>query len=202
VGLIVIIIVFAAIHSPFPLPIPSPTTLKPTSPVSSFPVEDHWVGLPPSIIMGARRRNLPLAHGSAESVCLRTHRYLHHAPPRQHTWPRTLTTPLYATTLHSHLLPGHTPAPHSHLSFGYKLTVTARTTGLVPNVAKDRAPPHPLTPWQSIQRALVVPLSSPHQRDFVCGASIGAAQVGILMVALFNLLFKRSRLHCLDICLT
>ena len=32
VGLIVIIIVFAAIHSPFPLPIPSPTTLRPHPP--------------------------------------------------------------------------------------------------------------------------------------------------------------------------
>jgi len=202
VGLIVIINAFAVILSPFPPPIPSPTTLGPTSPVSSFPVEDHWVGLPPSIIVGARRRNLRLARGSAESVCLRTHRYLHHAPPRPHTRPRTLTTPLHATTLHSHLLPTHTPAPHSHLSFGYKLTVTARTTGVAPNVAKDRAPPHPLTPWQSIQRALVVPLSSPHQRAFVCGACIGTAQVGVLLVSLFNPLFKRSRLHCFDICLT
>jgi len=87
-----------------------------------------------------------LARGSAESVCLRAHRYLHHAPPRPHTRPRTLTTPLHTTTLDSHVLPAHTPAPHSHLSFGYKLTVTACTTGPAPNVAKDRAPPHPLNP--------------------------------------------------------
>jgi len=33
----------------------------------------------------------------------------------------------------------------------------ARKTGLASNVAQDRAPPHPLTPWQSIQRALFVP---------------------------------------------
>ena len=108
-----------------------------------LPVEDRWVGLPPSIIMGVLRRNLQLARGSAESVCVCTHRYLYHAPPRLHTQPRTLTTPLHATTLHSNLLPAHTPAPHSHLSFGYKLTVTTRPTGLAPNVAKDRAPPHP-----------------------------------------------------------
>ena len=37
---------------------------------------------------------------------------------------------MHATTRHSHLLPAHTPAPRSHLCFGYKLTVTARTTGL------------------------------------------------------------------------
>jgi len=141
-----------------------------------------------------------MARGSTDFVCLRAHRY--HGLPRSDTWPRTLTTPLHATTLHSHLLPAHTPAPHSHLSFGYKLTVTTRTTGLAPNVAKDRAPPHPLTLWQRIQRALVVPLSSPHQRAFVCGACIGTAQVGVLLTSLFNQLFKRSRLHFFDICLT
>ena len=47
-GLLAIIIEFAVILSLFPLPIPgpSPTTLGPTSPVSSFPVEDHLVGTP------------------------------------------------------------------------------------------------------------------------------------------------------------
>jgi len=39
VGLLVI--AFAVILSLFPLPIPSLTTFRPTSPVSSFPVEDH-----------------------------------------------------------------------------------------------------------------------------------------------------------------
>ena len=73
--------------------------------------------------MGARRRNLRLARGSAKYVCLRAHRCLHHAPPRPHTRPGTLTTPLHATTLHSHLLPAHTPAPHRHLCFGYKMPV-------------------------------------------------------------------------------
>ena len=141
-----------------------------------------------------------MARGSTDFVCHRVHRY--HGLPRSDTWPRTLTIPLHATILHSHLLPAHTPAPHSHLYFGYKLTVTARTTGLAPNVAKDRALPHPLTPWQSILKAFVVPLSSPHQRAFVCGACIGTAQVGVLLVSLFNPLFKQSRLHCFDIFLT
>ena len=52
------------------------------------------------------------------------------------------------------------------------------------------------------KRALVVPPSSPHQRVFVCGACIGIAQVGVSLVSLFDPLFKRSRLHCFDICLT
>jgi len=54
----------------------------------------------------------------------------HHGLTRSHTWSRTLKTPLHATTRHSHLLPSHTPAPHSHLCFGYKLTVIASTTYL------------------------------------------------------------------------
>ena len=78
-----------------------------------------WGDSPPSI-MSARRRNLRLACGSAELVFLRAHRYLHHGPPRPHTRPRTNTTPLHATTLHSHLLPAHTVVPHSHLYLGYK----------------------------------------------------------------------------------
>ena len=62
--------------------------------------------------------------------------------------------------------------------------------------------PNPNSPWQSIQKPLVVPLSSPHQRAFVCGACIGTAQVGVSLVSLFDPPFKRSRLHCFDICLT
>jgi len=217
VGLLVVIFAFAVILSPErALPIPFPTTLGPTSPVPSFPVKDHWVGLLPLIIMGAQRRNLRLARGSAESVCLRAHRYLHHAPPRPHTRPRTLTTPLHATTLHSHLLPAHTPAPRSHLSFGCKLPVTVRTPGLAPTVAKDRATLHihsthsintskhppPTHLGRVYKGGLVVPLSSPHQKAFACGVCIGTAQVGVLLVSVFDPLFKRSRLHCFDICLT
>jgi len=61
---------------------------------------------------------------------------------------------------------------------------------------------HPTPPWESIKRALVVPPSFPHQRPFVCGACIGTAQVVVSLVSLFDPLFKRSRLHCFDICLT
>jgi len=152
VGLIVIIIAFAVILSPFPLPIPSPTTLRPTPPLSSFPVEDHWLktiwlGLPPSIITGARRRNLRLARGSAESVRLRAHCYLHHALSRPHTRPRTLTTPLDATTLHTSLLRAPCPHPctHSHLYFGYKLPVLYVPLGLALVAHGQSYPPHSLT---------------------------------------------------------
>ena len=132
-------------------------------------------------------------------VCLRAHRYLHHDLPRSHTWPRTLTTSLHATTLHSHLLPAHTPTPRSH----YKTACPGRTPGLVPTVAKDSATLRTHTRLGKVyKRALVVPPFSPHQREFVCGACIGTAQVGVSLVSLFDPLFKRSRLYCFDICLT
>ena len=152
--------------------------------------------------MGARWWHLRLARGSADSACLRTHRYLLHAPPRPHTRPRTLTTPLHATTLHSHLVPANTPAPHSHLYFGYKQPVWHVLLGLASVAAKDRATLHIHSCLGKVYKlALVVPPSSPCQRAFVCGACTGTAQVGVLLVSLFNPLFKRSRLHCLDICL-
>ena len=100
-------------HSPSPYPPLLPLDQHPPCPL--FQLKTTWLGLQPSIIMVVRRRNPRLARGSAESVCLRAHRYLRHAPPRPHTRPRTLTTPLHATTLCSHLLPAHTPAPRSHL---------------------------------------------------------------------------------------
>jgi len=63
---------------------------------------------------------------------------------------------------------------------------------------------HPTTPrlGKVYKRALVVPSSFPHQRAFVCGACIGTAQVGVSLVSLFGPLFKRSRLHCFDICMS
>ena len=62
-----------------------------------FPRPRPLGGDSPSI-MGTQRRNLQLVRGSADSVCLRAHRYPHYSPPRPHTRPRTLTTPLHATT--------------------------------------------------------------------------------------------------------
>jgi len=140
----------------------------------------------------------------------------HHGLPRSHTWPRTLTTPLHATTLHSHLLSAHIPAPRSHLYFGYKVPVRHVPPGFVSAAANDRATRHihsthpintrthptPTRLGQVYKRALVVPPSFPHQRAFVCGACIGTAQVGVSLVSLFDPLFKRSRLHCFDVCLT
>jgi len=189
----------SALSSPYPPLLPSDQ--HPPCPLSQL--KTIRLGLPPSIIMGSRRRNLRLARGSAESVCLRDHGYLHHAPPRPHTRPHTLTTFFHATTLHSHLLLTHTPAPHSHLCFGYKLPVPGVSLGLASVHAKDRATLHiPIPLGKAHKGALFVPLSSPHQRVFVCGACIGTAHVGVSLVSLFNPLFKRSRLHCLDICLT
>jgi len=83
-----------------------PRTKHPRAPCPVSQATTLGRGLPPPI-MGARRQNLRLARGSADSFFLRAHRYLHHGPPILHTWPRTLTTPLHATTLH--LLPAHNP---------------------------------------------------------------------------------------------
>jgi len=99
---------------------------------------------------------------------------------RSHTWPRTLRTPLHATTLHSHLLPAHTPAPRNHPCFGYKSPVPGALLGFSSAAAKDRSTLHILTPLGKVyKRTLVVPPSSPHQRALVCGACIGTAQVGV-----------------------
>ena len=104
-------IAIAVMLSPFLLPIPSPPTLGPNIPRVLFPRSRPLGEDSPPSIMGARRRYLRLARDSADSVCLRAHHSLVHAPPSHHTQPRTLTTPLHATTLHSHLLPANTPAP-------------------------------------------------------------------------------------------
>ena len=126
-----LILTVAVILSPFPLPIPSTTTLGQNIPRVLFPSSRQLGGdsLPRSagakLMIGARQRQC----GSADFVCLRAHCYLHHGLPRSDHWPRTLTTPLHATTLHSHLLPTHILVPHSHLYFGYKTACPARTAG-------------------------------------------------------------------------
>jgi len=90
---------------------------------------------------------------------------------RDNTRPRTLTTPLHATTPHSHLLPANTPVPHSHLYFAYKQPVPGALLVLVSAAAKDRATLHMQSRLGKVyKRALGLPPSSPHQRAFVCGA--------------------------------
>ena len=113
-----LILVLAVILSPFPLPIPSPTTLGTTSPVSSFPVEDHLVGTPTlnhngcvtkrtvaKPMIGARQRRLCLSSCSPlPAPCSAKTSY-----PASH--PHN-TTFLHATTPHSHLpLYSHPPTP-------------------------------------------------------------------------------------------
>jgi len=99
---------------------------------------------------------------------------------------------LHATTLHSHLLPAHTPAPRSHLYFGYKQPVPGAHLGLSQSSLRTARPStSPTRLGKVYKRALVVPPSSPHQRAFVCGAWIGTAQVGVSLVSLFDPLFKR-----------
>ena len=148
-----------------PPPHPCPPILGPNFPRVLFsrlrPLGGDFSRDPSESIMGARQRHIRLARDSADSVCLRAHRYLFHAPPSPHTRPRTFTTPLHATTLHSHLLPANTPPPHSHLYFGYKLPVWGVPLGLASVFAKDRATLHILSRRGRVcTRALVVLPSS------------------------------------------
>jgi len=112
----------------------------PTSTVSSPRAPRQWGTPPPDHRRAAVV--LKLSHGGANSVCLLLRRYLNHAPTRPHTRPHTHTTPLHATTLHSHLPPDHTPAPLSHFYFGYKLPVWHVPLGLASVVFKDSATLH------------------------------------------------------------
>ena len=138
---------------PMPMPIPSGPPLWPT-------VNHHPLCLPPghdahdgevslSSCATFERTwhptcclHLTLVRGSANSVCLHARHYLHHVPRRPHTWIPTHPTPFYATTLLSHLPPAHTPAPHSHLYFGYKLPVWHMPLGLASVAYKNRATLH------------------------------------------------------------
>ena len=133
-------------------------------------------------------------------------------PDMQSHFPPASTTP----SLHSLLVPFHTPAPHSHLCFGYKQPVPGMPLGFVSAAAQDRATHHirsnhsvntctypiPTHLGKVHKRALIVPPSSPYQRVFVCGTCAGTTQVGVSLVSLFDPIFIRSRLHCLDVCLT
>jgi len=114
------------------------------------------------------------------------------------------------------LLPAHTVPPHSHLYFGCNPPVPDVLLVLASVHAKNREIRHihsthsinlgqhptPTPLGKVYKRAVVVPPSSPHQRTFVCGACTGAAQVGVSLVSLFDLLLKRSRLYCFGISLT
>ena len=109
--------------------------------------------------------------------------------------------PVHATTLHSHLLPAHTPAPCSHLYFGYKQPVPGVLLGFASAAAKDRATLHiPHTPWQSIQRSLGCTPLLPSPKSVRLWVVL--ALVGVSLASLFDPLFKRSRLHCFNIRLT
>jgi len=66
--------------------------LEPNIPRVLFPRPRPLGGDFPPSIMGARRRHPGLERDSADSVCLRGHCYLLHAPLSPHTRPRALTS--------------------------------------------------------------------------------------------------------------
>jgi len=125
--------------------------------------------------MGARRRNLRLARGSAESVCLRADRYLHHVEEhwegtpslrarRQNLWLARgradfvcLRVIAACTMASQHLtpsLPPHPrppPAPHGNLCFGYtminSLSRACRCLGCTPLFPSPKS-----VPWWGVHR--------------------------------------------------
>ena len=91
--------------------IPSPTTLGPNIPCTLSQATTIGGGLLSSM-MGVQQQRLPLARGSADSVCLRVHRCLHHAPPRPHPASHPHNT---LACNHSSLPPPSVlPPPHTH----------------------------------------------------------------------------------------
>jgi len=201
--------------SPSLFPFPSLLPSGPPSPVSSFPGHDHWGGTPlldhgraaATSKIGARQCLLCLSSCSPLPASC--------AAKTSHPASHPHNTLAYAITLHSHLLPAHTAPPHCHLYFGYKLPVPSAPLGFVSAAATDRATlhihsahsintrkhPSPTRLGQVYKRALVVPPFFPYQRAFVCGACAGTVQIGVSLVTLLDPLFKRSRLHSLDVCL-
>jgi len=175
---------------------------------TSFPVEDHLVGTPtlnhngrvtgrtvakPTI--GARQHRLCLSSCSPlPAPCSAKTSY---PAPHPHN-----TTPLHATTPPSHLpLYSHPPKPTPSNTSFFCANIDPRfCVRFFVKGAHSMGPPTPTRLGKVYKGALVVPLSSPHQRAFVCGACTGTTQVGIPLVSLFDPLFKRSRLHCFDIC--
>jgi len=149
-------------------------------------------GHPPSIIMGARRRNLRLARGSADSGCLRTHLCLYHALPRPHpaSHPHNTLACNYSSLPPLSVLPPPHTHTFQHIIFckyiGPRLCVRffvkgARSMGLLhihtTHFINTRKHPTPKRLDKVYKGVLVVPLFSPQQRLFVCGVCIDTAQV-------------------------
>ena len=177
-----------------------PTTESPLCPLSQTTTIGG--GLPPSI-MCARRRHFSLARRSTDLLCLRHRHHLHHDLPRSHTRPRTHTTPLYAITLHSHLLPA-TPLHLIAIPLLATNSLLARTPGLVPTVVKDSATVHihtnhsintrthpiPTRLGKVFKRALVVPPLLPSPKSVrlwdVHRHRAGWRLVGVLLRSTFR----------------
>jgi len=109
----------------------------------------------------------------------------------------------------------HTAPPHSHLYFGYKLPVRFAHLGLSQPSVRTELPstsiqPTPLTPantqpLHTLARYTKEPWLYPPPALTKERSSVGRAQAPHRLASRwcpFDPLFKRSRLHCRDICLT
>ena len=174
-------------------------------------------GHPPSIIMGARRRNLRLARGSADSGCLLTHLCLYHALPRPHpaSHPHNTLACNYSSLPPLSVLPPPHTHTFQHIIFckyiGPRLCVRffvkgARSMGLLhihtTHFINTRKHPTPkrldkVYKGESLGCTPLFPSTKTVRLWDVYRYRTGC----ISLVSLFNPLFKRSRLHCFDICL-
>jgi len=139
---------------------------------------------------GAHWRNLRLARGSTDSVVfvlaatcsmLRQDLIPGLTPAQHNTLARNNTSLPPPSVL---------PPPHTHTFqhtiFFCKIIDPRLCVRFFVKGARSVGPPTPTHLGKVYKRALVVPLSSPHQRAFVCGTCIVTAQVGVSLVSLFQ----------------
>ena len=146
------------------------------------------------------------------SLSLSLHLSLSRGPSLSHTHTHTRTHALSLTHTHTHTHTYALSLSHTHsltLSLRLILDWKTREYCLDRNFGEDVRCITPIYLFiktllshlytcrcigQEIRKSGCLPV--------VCGACIGTAQVDISLVSLFDPLFKRSRLHCFDICLT
>ena len=193
-------------------PCPSLTTPWPIITCVLFPGHDHWGGTPPldhgrvavTSKIGTRQRRLCLSFVLAATCTMLRQDLTPGLAPTQHN---TLVCNHTSLPPPSVLPPPHTPTPSNTSFFANMLAldyafasswrvcitwVYFTSTKSTPLTPANTQPPQALDKYK--KELWLYQSFNLH--------NLGTAQVGISLVSLFDSLFKRSRLHCLDVCLT